>query len=1037
MLSNCGPAIEFPDEIEQSLPEFVDYNHHVKPILSDRCFACHGPDAKQRKSGLRLDTEEGAFSALDQGGRAIIKGSPRRSKIIQRVLSHDPSEIMPPIESNLVLSEREKALLVKWIDQGAEWKDHWSFVSPKKTNELGSIDDFVQKQLYEKDLDFSPKAKKEVLIRRLSFDLTGLPPSIDEIDVFVDDDTEDAYERLVDRLLESPSYGERLANEWMDVARYADSHGYHADGYRLMWPWRDWVIKSFNDNRSYKDFGIWQLAGDLLPNASKEQRLATAFNRNHQQTAEGGVVPEEYRLEYVFDRVNTTSKAFMGVTMECARCHDHKYDPISQKEFYQFAAYFNNQNEVGLTADDGNAGPMMLLTDDAVDAEIEFVEEQIKYFEKAKVDLGKTEEKTTMTEIDWDKQLKAGLVAYYPLDEINEKSTPNLVNRSLPATFNVEPSLISGKENKAFLFADDYDFLVLPGQGQFERFESFSSAMWVKADSLGDFQELIGNAHQKNTYWRGWEFFIDSLGHASLSLIHALPHNRITVRSQETIQEDRWTHLGFSYDGSSKGAGIRIFIDGKLSKTEILYDRLYKSILPIDYRYNRTPERPLRMARSYRAFGGDDGIYKGSIDEVRLYKRELLEIEMAFLSGLESRTVSEVPNTFDLRQRVAYKEVEDSLNAYRVRQNEIMAGIDEIMVMEELPTARKTYILDRGVYDSPLEEVQPYAPGEILEMEPSSPDNRLGLAEWLFSSENPLTARVTVNRYWQMIFGRGLVETADDFGLQGSLPSHPELLDWLALSFVERGWDLKWLLKEMVMSDTYQQSSKASPEAYALDPNNVWLSRGSSYRLSAEMIRDNVLAASGLLVEKLGGESVRPYQPKGLWKEKGTYSPALLDYNQSTGEGLYRRSMYTFIKRTSPPPSMTIFDAPDRTICEVKRQKTNTPLQALVLMNDPQYVEASRVIAEKMIESGELLPAQLQHGFRRLTGRMASDEELRVLGNLYSNQKERFQSDPSLAVGLLQVGEYQSNRNYDPVEIASLAVVANTIINHDASYSRR
>jgi len=1036
-----------PDILAQ-LPERVDYNFHIKPLLSDRCYACHGPDVNARQAELELHTEEGALhTKLVSGGRAIVPGSLRRSKVVNRITSSDPEHVMPPPESNLQLSEYEKALIARWIDQGAEWAPHWAFIPPKNpelpsvSDESWSTDDidrFILARLEREGLTPTEEADRERLLRRVTFDLTGLPPTIEEIDAFLADARPDAYERVVDRLLASESYGERMATEWMDLSRYADSHGYHADGIREMWPWRDWVIDAFNDNMPYDKFVTWQLAGDLLPDATLEQKLATGLHRNHPMTAEGGVIDEEYRLEYVADRTNTTARAFLGITMECARCHDHKFDPVSQKEYFQLAAFFNNVDELGMTGDDGNAGPLLMMPSEEQEDALEEAREHIQRLE-AELDARRQEVQSDNayrnTKLPTE-ALTTGLVSYYPLDKVLEEETPNLAGKNGSVRGDLE--LVDGARGKAVRFDDDYDYLELTEAGLFERTGAFTATVWLHMEQDGDYTKIMGNAFHKNTYWRGWELFVDSLNHLSVRLIHAKPHNYIHVRTNESVAVGEWVHTAVTYDGSSHAEGVRLYIGGQEQPVTVEFDNLYKSIHPVDHLYRPTA-LAVRVARSYRAFGGNDGIYRGSMDDLRLYDRALVPAEVALLADVTTadETVG-VLETYLHHHDAPYRRLLRELQQAREAEHEVAEGIMEVMIMEDMEETRPTHILYRGLYDQKGGEVTAGVPAAFGNFPEDLPKNRLGLARWLFSSDHPLTARVTVNRYWMLLFGQGLVATPEDFGNQGSLPSHPALLDHLSTTFMESGWDLKGLMKRLVMSSTYRQSSTASPALLAQDATNTLFARGPRHRLSAEMIRDNALAASGLLVDQLGGPSVKPYQPPGLWREKGNFSAALLHYHQNSGDSLYRRSLYTFIRRTSPPPSMLVFDAPDRTTCFVQRQNTNTPTQALVLLNDPTYVEASRILAERMQrEGGSDLSEQITLGFRLSTGRRPTEEELQVLTDLYQEEALRYEAAPADIDSLFSVGEYPADMQLESARTAALAMVAGMMLNHDEAYTKR
>lgn len=1046
-----------PEEIEiayESLPEVVDFNFHVKPILSDRCYSCHGPDANTRQAGLRLDIEEEAFKKLASGERAFVSRKPGSSESIHRILNDDPEIQMPPPESNLALSSREKALIIKWIEQGAKWKAHWAFAKPEKSEfkpvenviwkTNNEIDYFVQAQLQQNGFEPSPEANKERLIRRVSMDLTGLPPTISEIDAFLKDDSPKAYEKVVDQLLQTDANAERLAVDWLDISRYADSHGLHADGWRLMWPWRDWVINSFKENMPYDQFVTWQLAGDLLPNATKDQKLATAFNRNHPMTAEGGAIEEEFRLNYVWDRAETVGTALMGLTVACARCHDHKFDPISQKDYYQLTAFFNNVKELGMTGDDGNYGPMLALPD-------EQTEKQLKTLEKS-IQVKEQELKLTKKELaDLDayierlsKNIKEnGLVDYYPLNGLTKKGDTYFADNNKNATAGKSPKIVKGKKGNAMEFTGEYDEIYLRNVPNFEWTDAFSGALWMnttKREKLKT-QQLIGTSGDKNNFWRGWDFYLDSLNHLNARLIHSLPHNYIHVISKDSIKRNEWKHVGFSYDGSGKAKGLSIFIDGDKAVIEIGYDNLYKSIKTVRSGKHLPYNQPVKVAKSYRGFTGENGIFKGAIDEIRIYDREVGKAEMEVIADKENTSKSlpkELASEFSIKKSPKIKGIQKELKELRNQWLQMMMPVMEVMVMEEMPVNRQAFAYDRGDYAQPIYKVEAKTPEALPAFSDEYPKNRLGLSKWLFSDDNPLTARVTVNRYWQMLFGDGLVSTPQDFGVQGALPTHPKLIDWLAVSFMESGWNVKALLKTMVMSHTYRQSSEASKEMREKDSKNIFLARSNSYRLPAEMIRDNALAASGLLVQKVGGESVKPYQPGNLWVEKNTFSNMLLKYEESKGASLYRRGLYTFVRRNSPHPAMTAFDAPNREVCIVRRESTNTPLQALVLLNDTEFVEASKILAERMQkEGGTSLDEQIAYGFRLAVSRSPKAEEKEILKELFQQQSERFNQKPKEASALLSVGNKEVDGALDKAKTAALTMVANTMLNHDEAYMKR
>ena len=990
---SCEPSI--PENLEvayQDLPEKIDFNLHVRPILSDRCWSCHGQDEAARKANLRLDQATTAFASLTESeGFALVKGSLRKSEVFHRIISEDPEYQMPMPESHLTLNATEKATIIKWIEQGAEWKEHWAFIAPEQPTvpnikkegwvQNNAIDQFVQAKLVEQQLTPSSIADKERLLRRVYMDLTGLPPTIEAIDAFLADNSSGAFEKVVDELLQTNAYAERMTMEWMDLSRYADSHGMHADGARLMWPWRDWVIKSFKQNMSYNQFVTEQLAGDLLPNPTKEQKLATAFNRNHAMTAEGGAVDEEFRLEYVFDRSNTTATAFLGLTMECARCHDHKFDPFSQDEFYQFAAFFNNVKELGMTGDDGNYGPMLALPDKEtatklaeINASIQAKEAELQLSKKQLAEQGTFIKKL----ISNSPKRPKGLVGYFPFDKMKDyinkgKRPAKYFDGNKKCTSRGNPQLVEGKKGQAVTFPAGYDEVYLSDVGLFEMTEPFSVGAWIYTteDDSEKTQVIIGNAGEKNNFWRGWDFYLDNSNRVAVRLIHSLPHNYIHNRSQDSIPLNTWTHLAFTYDGSGKAGGIQLFVNGLVIKNEIAFDNLYKSIHPVKVGNHELNNTPLRVGKSYRSYTGESGFFKGKLDELIIFDRQITPLEIQWIADVaDKKEEGKLFEAYKITQQPPIKKIGRQLQRLRTERLELMNPIMEVMVMEETPENRPMHVLNRGVYDQPKHRVEMATPTKVLAFSTEFPANRLGLAQWIFDKNNPLTARVAVNRYWQLIFGRGLVSTPQDFGSQGALPSHPELLDYLAVSFQENSWDLKALLKMMVLSHTYQQTSIASAEIKEIDPLNIWLSISTSYRLPAEMIRDNALKASGLLVEKIGGASVKPYQPDGLWIDLGNFSHQLLHYKQDEGDKLYRRSLYTFIRRTSPPPFMTTFDVSSRDKCVLQREQTNTPLQALALLNDPQFVEAARVLAVRMQkEGGKELADQISYAFRNATGR--------------------------------------------------------------------
>ena len=1064
---SCMDTDDIADEVSgKRLPELVDFNFHIRPIISDKCFSCHGPDENSRTSELRLDTYEGVLSNLSsEKGRSIYPYSSSKSVLIKRIKSADPGYQMPPPESNLIVSPYEIALIEKWINQGAKWKKHWALTPPVKSKipendskswtGMNEIDHFILEKINLENLvldalEVKGEADKERLLRRVHMDLTGLPPSVAEIDEFINDRSSDAYERVVNKLLNTSAHAERLAMEWMDVARYADSHGLYADGWRNMHPWRDWVIKSFNRNMPYDDFIKKQLGGDLLPNATKDDIIATAFNRNHPMTSEGGTEDEEWRLNYVFDRTETMSTALLGMTIGCARCHDHKYDPISQKEYYQLASFFNNIKEVGMIGNDGNYGPILNLNDEINQQQIVDLKRNISAKEvEIKVDKSDLDSiKRYVTKLGQNGD-PPGFVTHVSFDKrtasLDKKGKTNKVyfdNNENYFTLG-QGKLADGKYGKALVFENDYSSLYLANEGQFEMTDEFSISLWINSENVEDVradstrtQTIIGNSGEKNNFWRGWDMYLDEENYLNARLISTYPHDYLHVRSLGKIDTAVWSHVGFTYDGSGESRGLHLFVDAILTNSEIIYDNLSKSIRTLTPERHRPDNRPLVIGKSGRRYSGENGTFYGRMDDIKIFSNELSEYEMSSAAGTNS-TIDKGSLEF-MAHRMIKQKARREIKYLREKVLELTQPIEDIMVMKENEAPGKMRYYYRKENDIKEEEVSAGTPSAILEFRKGLPLNRLGLVEWLFEKKNPLTARVAVNRYWQMIFGNGLVTTPEDFGNQGAPPTHPELLDWLAVDFVDSGWNLRHLIKKMVMSSTYRQSSICPKDERQKDPDNKWLSRGSTYRLSAEMIRDNALAASGLLNKKVGGASVRPYQPDGLWKEKGNLSNTLLEYNMTKGDSLYRRSLYTFVRRNSPHPMMRAFDVPTRDICIVKRKNSNTPLQALVLMNDPQFVEAAKVLAERMQkEGGKNVRDQITFAFRSSTGRKPNEMELHLLINLYEVQIKKYEKLPNEAAKLLDVGEYQIDENLNKAKTAALTLVTNTILNHDDTYTKR
>ena len=1027
-------------------PAQPDFNFQVRPLLADRCFKCHGPDAKARKAKLRLDMAESAYAVRDAptGRRAVVPHHAEQSELYRRITATDDDQ-MPPPASNLSLSDAEKDLLRRWLQAGAEYKPHWAFspvgeVAPPTPAYAAlirnPIDAFVLARLESEGLGFSPEADRETLIRRLSFDLRGLPPTLAEIDAFLADRSATAYEKLVDTLLASPSYGEKQANVWLDLARYADTYGYQADVDRDMSPWRDWVIRAFNQNLPYDQFITWQLAGDLLPGATRDQVLATAFNRLHRQTNEGGSVEEEFRAEYVAERVATAGTAFLGLTLGCARCHDHKYDPITQKDFYRMSAFFNNIDESGLYSHFTHATPSpgLLLYREGEQARHDALLAQLRARETALAGLAEAAQGRFAA---W---MAAGAnsipppapVAAYAFEKIVNNSTPDALSTNHPALLSDGPVAVPGKLGQALKFSGD-NSAALKGVGAFDRTSPFSFSLWLEP---AEHQERSVIFHRSRAWTdsgsRGYELLLED-ERPSFALIHFWPGNALRVRARQALPLNQWSQLTITYDGSSRAAGLRLYLNGEPLAVEVVRDHLYKSILHRqawgDFDVGNID---LTLAGRFR----DSGFKSGAIDEFQVFDRCLTPWEAKLLAG----PVTGVPprealcawylQNVDAPYRAALRE----LRTLREAEGRLIDDVPEIMVMSEMASRRPTYVLKRGAYDAPGDAVEPGTPAAIFRGPDGLPPNRLGLARWVVDPRNPLTARVAVNRVWRTHFGRGLVETEEDFGTQGKLPTYPALLDWLAREFMDHGWDVKALHKLVVLSATYRQSSQASPALAARDPDNHLLARGPKHRLRAEEIRDNALAISGLLSARIGGPSARPYQPEGLWEETGTGK----HYEPDHGEGLYRRSLYTFWRRTAPPPSMLIFDAPSREVCTARRETTTTPLQALVLMNDPQFVEAARVLAERLVgQCGADREACVLRAFRLATGRSPKPREQAILLRLYQEQLELFAASPATAEQYLKTGEHPRVQSLPVLQVAATAVLANSLMNLDEFITER
>ena len=1035
----------------------LDFNRDVRPILSENCFQCHGQDPAKREAKLRLDERDSATHVRD-GFAAILPGRPDESEVIRRIVSTDPTEVMPPPESHKRVTPAQAALLRQWITEGAPYAPHWAFIPPqtpalpevrRATWSRNGIDRFVLARLEREGLAPSAEAAPGRWLRRAAFDLTGLPPTPAELEAFAADVArrgEPAYAAAADRLLAAPHYGERQALEWLDAARYADTHGFNNDSSRSMWRWRDWVIDAFNANLPYDRFLTEQIAGDLLPQPTLEQRIATGFARNHVINSEGGIIDEEYRVEYVADRVRTLSTAWLGLTMECARCHDHKFDPVTQKDYFRLFAFFNHVPEHGEDGRVANAIPMIAAPNREQQATLATQQREL-----AKLDaqlaaaqaawrwqpalrervrtLLATALRTTAGRLDEAVEEIAGLPL---LDADNAAAARDGV---IGADGRHGPEAGAGLPTVP---AARVDWAAKPG---------VSVMLWVRpeSDNPRDVALLSSLNHlgspADSTFGRGREVrLID--GEIEVRFSERFPTYAIVARTEgANVRAGEWRHIAITYAGGKTASALRIHVDGVEMAVRVAYDGLP----------GEPPKRDLLVGRDNAK---DGARFRGGLDELRVFPQALppalvqahfqLQAFVRVFAGLEGGQELSARESAWLRDALLADEPATApLVAERASLWEahlaLRRSLPTVMVMQELPQPRPTFVLDRGQYDQPGEAVEAGVPEALLGAWPKdAPRNRLGLAQWLTRPDHPLTARVVVNRLWAQLFGTGIVKTLEDFGSQSEWPSHPELLDWLARQFVDGGWDLKALLRTIVLSATYRQDSAVSPDLQARDPENRLLARGPRVRLPAELIRDQALAVSGLLTPRIGGPSVYPYQPDKLYEGivVGAEYPGT-KWLISAGGDLYRRSLYTFWKRTMPHPAMTAFDSPDREFCTVRRSRTNTPLQALVLWNEPGYLEAARHLATRMLrEGGADAAARLTFGFHHATGRRPSAEETRVLLGSFAKLRADFAARPDEAAGLLKVGASPVDASLPPVEFAATMSVASMLLSLDETVTK-
>ena len=1046
-----GLLLATPSFAQQPTPAEgpLNFVRDIQPILANHCWSCHGPDEKTRAADLRLDLMQVAIDT-----KAIVPTKPEESSVVTRIHSTNDEEVMPPPATKKPLTDTQKKLLERWIKEGASFEGHWAFQPIQRTTrplanaQLGKstiIDAIVREELTKHGLAPSPVADKATLLRRVTLDLTGLPPTKQELEQFLADDSPEAYRKVVDRLLESKAYAEKMAAQWLDLSRYADTNGYNNDEDRTMWPWRDWVIDAFDRNMPYDRFVIEQLAGDLLPDPTQTQLIATAFLRNQGHNTEGGIIQEEYRVEYVADRVHTAATVFLGLSMQCARCHDHKYDPISQKEYFRFFALFNSLDERQASYSKFVAAePFIRVPSQHQNEQLSQIDQQLITLKEAR---SKREASALETLAQWlqsnsteevEKRFGSSVVHHFPLDTIEAKDNSIVgldVLQPQQSALVVGQLAFAAGHKEGALQLDGATHVEVGNVADFDGTQPFAISVWVYPEGDGAmavFSKMDeGNAH------RGYDLLLEN-GKVVSHLLNAWPNNGLKVSAKETLQKGKWQHVCVAYDGSRKAAGLKIFIDGKPATMEVHADKLTETT---------ATEKPFHIGLRQKSLP-----FKGRIDELQILHGNLQASQvLEWMEGkpiarsiawLKTPVESWTPEQKEQAKQLTlsqldteYQKVLQEITAKEKARVDLTEQFPAVMVMKEMKPQRDTFILSRGQYDQPTEKVSPNVPEVLRSFTSLAPANRLELAQWLVHPAHPLTARVAVNRFWENYFGVGLVKTSEDFGTTGEFPSHRELLDFLAMYFIDSGWDVKQLQRLIVLSETYQQDSRVSAEHLAKDPENRWLSRGPRYRLTAEAIRDNALAISGLLQPRVGGPSVKPYQPEGLWEDvtverRGKYVP-------DQGEGLYRRSMYTFWKRTCPPPSMVSFDAPNREVCIARRSRTNTPLQSLVLMNDPTYVEAARVLAETMVTAQSEDDARISEGYLRAVARPVKAQELTLLRELLKSARDRFAKDPEAAKKLTAVGSRPLMPNADPSEVAAWTIVASTILNLDETISKR
>ena len=1035
-----------PATAAETTPTTLEYNRDIRPILAENCFGCHGPDSAARKAGLRLDQFAEATAPRKDKEPAIVPGKTDAGALLARINAPKAEEVMPPTKTHKTLTAREKTVLRDWIAAGAQYQPHWSLLPPHAAPlpavrdarwPHNAMDHFILARLEREGMAPAPEADRRTLLRRVSLDLTGLPPTPAEVEAFVNDPASDAYEKVVDRLLASPRWGEHRARYWLDAARYADSNGIHFDNYREMSAYRDWVIRAFNRNERFDQFTIEQLAGDLLPDRTLEQQVASGFNRCNMTSNEGGAIDEEYLVLYARDRVETTAQVWLGTTAGCAVCHDHKFDPLTMRDFYSLAAFFNNTTQRAMDGNVADTPPAITVPRPEDRARWDVLTRELTEA-RQRLDRRRAEGKpefqawaaTAQPTAFSGGQPKQAPLFHAPLDEpggesLNVRTGEAAGTVAAPGATNRQPGALS-----AHAYTTGHGRAQFADAGNFEGDQPFSYSVWVKLAGGRD-GALFSRMDDEHDY-RGWDLWVEG-GKPALHLIHQWPDDALKVVANKALDAKRWTHVAVTYDGSRKASGVKIYLDGEVQATSVQADKLKGT--------TRTTV-PFELGRRHTT----SQVAGAGLQDLRLYGQALPALEVQALAknsriaalltkAADQRSETEREELYQAwltRMDTAYQNATGALAKLQKEEGEIKGRGTTTEVMQEKPDQPLAHILFRGDYDKRRDKVEPNTPAALPALPADLPRNRLGLARWLLRPEHPLTARVTVNRFWQELFGVGLVRTAGDFGVAGELPSHQDLLDWLAVDFRESGWDVKRCFRQIVLSATYRQSAAVPAGAENRDPQNRLLSRGPRYRMDAEMVRDYALAVSGLLSPQIGGKSVKPYQPEGVWEAVAMNESNLHFYKQDHGESLYRRSLYTFWKRAAPPASMEIFNAPNRETCAVRRERTDTPLQALVTLNDPQFVEAARHLAQATLQSvGESTTARLDFMARRLLARPLRPEELRILTASVSGLVDQYYAAPREAEALLAVGESPADPTLDRRTLAAYTMVANELLNLD------